>query len=80
MIQSKRRRDFVTSLAAAGVAAMQSSSAQISPSAAGRKGRLKQGAMRTNFAQNMPFEDMCREAARLGLYGFDLTAPRTGLR
>lgn len=28
--------------------------------------------MRVNFDPQMPFEDMCREAARLGAYGMDL--------
>ena len=66
-----RRRDFVTSFAAAGVAA-----AQFQPSANAqtiqRKGRLKQSAMRVNFDPKMPFEDVCREATRVGCKGMDL--------
>jgi hydroxypyruvate isomerase len=62
-----RRRDFVTALAAASAAA-----AQTSTPAVERKGRLKQSVMRVNFDPKMPFEDMCREAARLGAKGFDL--------
>jgi hydroxypyruvate isomerase len=31
--------------------------------------------MRTNFAANMPFEDMCRIAAEQGIHGFDLIGP-----
>ena len=61
-----RRRDFATTLAAAGVAAAQSRPA------IQRKGRLKQGAMRTNFDPKMPFEDICREVARVGCKGMDL--------
>jgi hydroxypyruvate isomerase len=42
-----------------------------------RKGRIKQGLWRTNFGANttLTFDDMCREAARLGCYGFDLIPP-----
>lgn len=46
--------------------------AQTQTSSAHHTGRLKQCAMRVNFDPKMPFEDMCREAARLGVYGFDL--------
>ena len=66
-----RRRDFVFSLAA-GVAALP----QTAPSApVKRKGRLKQAVTRGVFGRNMPFEDACREAARLGCQGFDLIGP-----
>lgn len=39
-----------------------------------RKGRIKQGLWRVNFGANtqLTFDEMCREAARLGVYGFDL--------
>lgn len=42
-----------------------------------RKGRIKQGLWRVNFGANSPlsFDDQCREAARLGCYGFDLIGP-----
>ena len=42
-----------------------------------RNGRIKQGLWRTNFGTEtaLSFDDMCREAARLGCYGFDLIAP-----
>jgi hydroxypyruvate isomerase len=63
-----RRRDFCTAAAAAGIA-----TAQTQP-AVQRKGRLSQSVTRGVFAPNMPFEDMCREAARLGCKGFDLVA------
>src|SRR5258708_529621 len=70
IIPSMRRRDFVTALAAASAAA-----AQTPAPAVERKGRLKQSVMRVNFDPKMPFEDMCREAARLGAKGFDLIGP-----
>lgn len=42
-----------------------------------RKGRIKQGLWRVNFGANtqLTFDDMCREAARLGVHGFDLIDP-----
>jgi hydroxypyruvate isomerase len=42
-----------------------------------RKGRIKQGLWRVNFGPNttLSFDDQCREAARLGAYGFDLIDP-----
>lgn len=41
-----------------------------------RKGRLKQGVTRGVFARSgLSLEDMCREAARLGIEGFDLIGP-----
>jgi hydroxypyruvate isomerase len=64
-----RRRDFIAASAAATTIATAPS--QTPP---GRKGRLKQSAMTRNFNPAMPFEDMCREAARLGLRGFDTPA------
>lgn len=39
------------------------------------KGRLKQGVTRGVFARDMSLEDCCREAARLGIQGFDLIGP-----
>ncbi|PWU07875.1 MAG: hydroxypyruvate isomerase [Terriglobia bacterium] len=59
-----RRRNFLAAAAAVSVAAAQP--------AVPRKGRLKQSAMRVNFDPKMPFEDVCREAARLGAKGMDL--------
>jgi hydroxypyruvate isomerase len=38
-------------------------------------GRLKQCAMRQNFPARMPFEDMVKTAAQIGLWGFDLASP-----
>lgn len=39
-----------------------------------RKGRVKQALMRVNFGpgSKLTFDDMCREAARLGYHGFDV--------
>src|SRR5215470_11668213 len=66
-----RRRDFFLSLAAATTALAQTPA----PTAPKRKGRLKQAVTRGVFGRNMPFEDACREAARLGCKGFDLIGP-----
>jgi hydroxypyruvate isomerase len=64
-----RRRQFVTALAAAGAVAAQTSTS------VERKGRLKQCVTRGVFARNTPFEDTCRDAARLGCKGYDLIGP-----
>jgi hydroxypyruvate isomerase len=45
------------------------------PAALSRKGRIKQGVTRGVFARGAPLEDCCREAARLGIKGFDLVGP-----
>jgi len=68
------RRDFVltTSAALVGVGA---AAAQQAPTATRLKGRLKQGVTRGVFGRNVPLEDCCREAARLGITGFDLIEP-----
>src|SRR5262249_51220179 len=80
-----RRRDFLATMAAAGVATASSPCslfAQATSAAAPvkRKGRLKQSLFRTVFGQNTPglttFDEQCREAARLGAYGFDLVGPQ----
>jgi len=65
-----RRRDFLPVLAASAAAA------QTSPPAE-RKGRLKQCITRGVFPRGMSFEDTCREAARLGVVGYDLQGPDT---
>ncbi len=40
-------------------------------------GRLKQGVTKGVFrGSNMTLDDMCRESAKLGIYGFDLIAPQ----
>ncbi len=63
------RRTWLAALAAASAAAPQ----ELKP--APRKGRLKQCVTRGVFGRNMPFEEMCRHAARLGVVGFDLIGP-----
>ena len=78
------RREALAMLAAAtGAAAAAPAFGQQAPPAAGaqpriaRKGRIKQGLWRVNFGADtkLTFDDMCREAARLGCYGFDLIDP-----
>lgn len=65
-----RRRDFLPVLSAP------MALAQIRPSGpAALKGRLRQGVTRGVFAREMDLEDCCREAARLGVQGFDLIGP-----
>jgi hydroxypyruvate isomerase len=79
-----RRREFLSTVAATGVATVSSSSLALAqppslPSSIKRKGRLKQSLFRTVFGQNTPglttFDEQCREAARLGAYGFELIRP-----
>jgi hydroxypyruvate isomerase len=60
-----RRRDFALTLAAT------AAFAQTSPAPKSRQ-KLKQCITRGVFPSTLPFEDMCREAARLGCVGFDL--------
>ena len=66
-----RRRDFLP-LVAATIAAP-AALAQTAP--VQRKGRLKQGVTRGVFGRGMSLDDSCREAARLGIKGFDLIGP-----
>src|SRR5689334_18216268 len=81
-----KRRDFLGTVAAAAslLAVTTASSQQGTPAGAGaapakvaRKGRIKQGLWKVNFGEDtkLTFDDMCREAARLGCYGFDLIDP-----
>ena len=65
-----RRRDFV----AAAVATPLAIQAQ-TPTERPSTGRLKQCVTSFPFDPKMPFEDRCREAARLGCVGFDLVRP-----
>jgi hydroxypyruvate isomerase len=67
------RREFISSLAGGAAAAVFAQAP--SPAPIKRKGRLKQGVTRGVFARNMPLDDCCREAARLGCKGFDLLGP-----
>jgi hydroxypyruvate isomerase len=63
-----RRRDFVTALSAVPVIAQIAAPQE-------KKGRLKQCVTQGVFARNMSFEDSCREAAKLGIVGYDLRGP-----
>ena len=65
-----RRRDFLPVLA---TPAWAQTSVQL-PTVP-RKNRLKQGVTRGVFGREMKLEDACREAARLGIKGFDLIGP-----
>src|SRR6266508_1020315 len=66
-----RRRDFLPILAAP----LALGQAPPSTQAVTRKGRIKQGVTRGVFPRGMGLEDCCREAARLGIKGFDLIGP-----
>ena len=48
----------------------------LKPKPTPRKGRLKQCVTGFPFDPKMPFEDRCREAARLGCVGYDLVGPK----
>lgn len=70
------RRGFVAAATAAGAA---HAAAQISSAQTGvqRKGRLKQTVMTTVFDPKMPFDEMCRHAAELGVKGIDTVPVET---
>src|SRR5436190_2062411 len=76
------RRDALAMLAAGATmaagwpAAGQQAGRNVQPKVA-RKGRIKQGLWKTTFGEDtkLSFDDQCREAARLGAYGFDLIDP-----
>ncbi len=69
-----KRRSFLPAAAGAAIAfgAQDSANPPVK-----RKGRLKQGVTAGVFrgTQKMSMDDMCREAAKLGIYGFDLVKP-----
>ena len=65
-----RRRDFLPVLIAPVALAQTTPQAEVP-----RKGRLKQGITQGVFARGTSMEDCCREAARLGVQGFDLIGP-----
>src|SRR5512138_1370875 len=67
------RRDFFFTVAAP-IALAQIPAAQGTASPA-RQGRIKQGVTRGVFGRTMSLDDCCREAARLGIKGFDLIGP-----
>jgi hydroxypyruvate isomerase len=75
-----KRREFLGTVAGGVVAARTSfaqTAAPAAPSAAPvpRKGRIKQGVTRGVFARGASLDDCCRDAARLGIKGFDLIGP-----
>jgi hydroxypyruvate isomerase len=76
------RRETLAMLAAATSAiaipayAQQASGGAAAEARIARNGRIKQGLWRVNFGADtkLTFDEQCREAARLGCYGFDLIA------
>jgi hydroxypyruvate isomerase len=72
-VNSMKRRSFLPVLASAAVALGAQDQASLP---AQRKGRLKQGVTAGVFrGKQMSMDDMCREASKLGIYGFDLVKP-----
>jgi hydroxypyruvate isomerase len=69
-----RRRHFLSALAVTPAFA-QTADPQAAVTPTPRKGRIKQGITRGVFARGMSMDDCCREAARLGIKGFDLIGP-----
>jgi len=71
------RRDFLVTVSAAALAPARAGAAtlQATPAPVPRKGRIRQGVTRGVFSRTMSMEDCCREAARLGIRGFDLIGP-----
>lgn len=72
-----RRREFLGAVTASLVVARPSASqaSQTTFPVLPRKGRIKQGVTRGVFARGATMDDMCRDAARLGIKGFDLIGP-----
>jgi hypothetical protein len=73
-----RRREFLGTVGAGLVAARTPLIGAQTPAPAApvvRKGRIKQGVTRGVFARGAALDDCCREAARLGIKGFDLIGP-----
>ena len=69
-----QRRHFLSALAVPAAFA-QTAVPQAPVTPAPRRGRIKQGITRGVFPRGMSMEDCCREAARLGIKGFDLIGP-----
>jgi hydroxypyruvate isomerase len=68
-----RRREFLSALA---VPLVVTAAHQAPPAAtAPKKGRFKQGVTRGVFGRGASLEDSCRDAAKLGIKGFDLIGP-----
>ena len=70
-----RRREFLATCTAPLVLGSTSAARPASPAGAALKGRIKQGVTRGVFGRGASLEDSCREAARLGIKGFDLIGP-----
>ena len=70
-----KRREFVAAAASALASARLASSQTAVVEKPRLKGRLPQAAMRFNFAPGTPFDEMCRQAASIGIKGFDITGP-----
>ena len=72
-----RRREFLSAVTASLVAghAVAPAAQTTPPPPPPRKGRIKQGVTRGVFGRGAVLEDACREAARLGIKGFDLIGP-----
>jgi hydroxypyruvate isomerase len=74
-----RRREFLGTVGAGLVAArtplIGAQTPAQTPAVVPRKGRIKQGVTRGVFARGAALDDCCREAARLGIKGFDLIGP-----
>src|SRR5436190_4625590 len=71
-----RRREFFGAVTAPLiVSGMPAQQAQPATPAPASKGRIKQGVTRGVFGRGASLEDSCREAARLGIKGFDLIGP-----
>jgi hydroxypyruvate isomerase len=68
-----RRREFFGVVAAPIIVAPLGAQAVVQ--APSLKGRFKQGVTRGVFGRGASLEDSCREAARLGIKGFDLIGP-----
>jgi hydroxypyruvate isomerase len=69
------RRAFLGSLTASLALARAAVAHQTSPPGPPRKGRITQGVTRGVFGRGVALEDCCRQAAELGIKGFDLLGP-----
>jgi hydroxypyruvate isomerase len=69
------RRAFLATAAASIAIGAAAPAGQEKTPAPGRKGRLKQGVTRGVFGRGVPLEDCCRQAASVGIEGFDLVTP-----
>jgi hydroxypyruvate isomerase len=70
-----RRREFLGVVTASVVLPRIAAAQDQAPAPVARKGRIKQGVTRGVFARGATMDDMCRDAARLGIKGFDLIGP-----